>query len=126
VKRSLVAILTVIYFAISSGVVMNVHYCMGKLSSVKLDAFGAKACACGKSEKKSCCKTELKVVKIEDVQKASYADFAFQLPVAPLFTAPGVFETALYHAPVDIRANGHSPPILSRQDTYLQNCVFRI
>jgi hypothetical protein len=79
-KRSAVAILAIIYFAISSGVVVNIHYCMGKMSSVKLQAWTPSSCGCGKKmeSKKGCCKTELKVVKIEDAQKATYADLAIQ------------------------------------------------
>ena len=127
-KRSAVAILAIIYFAISSGVVVNIHYCMGKMSSVKLQAWTPGSCACGKKmeSKKGCCKTELKVVKLEDAQKISYADFVVNTPVTPLVTELNLLQTPFYNAQHPVRSQGHSPPLLSGQDTYLRNCVFRI
>ncbi len=129
-KRSLVAILAIIYFTISSGVVMNIHYCMGKSLGAQLDILGAKTCGCGKSEKKSdkksCCKTEFKIVKIEDEQKASYAVYNMVAPFAIIANELNLLQPPLYNAPETIRPNGHSPPILPVQDIYLQNCVFLI
>ncbi|MES2329079.1 MAG: hypothetical protein V4539_05710 [Bacteroidota bacterium] len=127
-KRSVVAILAVIYFAISSGVVVNIHYCMGKISSAKLQAWTPSTCGCGKKmeSKKGCCKTELKVVKIEDAQKATYADFIIHAPVTPLVAELNLLQTPFYNAQRLILPKEHSPPILSGQETYLRNCVFRI
>lgn len=128
-RRSLVAILTLLYFAVSSGIVMNVHYCMGKRQSVSLNVLAAGSCACGKkmTNKKGCCKTESQLVKLNDVQKASYANFAVQAPVTE--AAVSAFYTSwvpvpdyeLLALPVE-----HSPPLLSKQHTYLLNSVFRI
>lgn len=127
-KRSAVAILAIIYIAISSGVVVNIHYCMGKMSSVKLQAWTPCSCACGKKKesKKGCCKTELKVVKIEDAQKAAYADLAIHAPVTPLVTELNLLQTPFYNAQSVIGPKEHSPPAISGQETCLRNCVFRI
>ena len=127
-KRSAVAILAIIYLAISSGVVVNIHYCMGKMSSAKLQAWTASSCGCGKKmeSKKGCCKTELKVVKIEDAQKATYADLAIQAPVTLLVTELCLLQTPFYNAQSVIVPKEHSPPITYGQETYLRNCVFRI
>ncbi|MES2372733.1 MAG: hypothetical protein V4557_09145 [Bacteroidota bacterium] len=127
-KRSAVAILAIIYIAISSGVVVNIHYCMGKMSSVKLQAWTSSSCGCGKKmeSKKGCCKTELKVVKIEDAQKATYADLAIQVPVTPIVNEPGLLQTPFYNAQSVVVPKEHSPPVISGQETYLRNCVFRI
>jgi hypothetical protein len=127
-KRSLVAILAIVYFVISSGVVVNIHYCMGKMSSAKLQASVSKSCGCGKKmeSKKGCCKTEQKLVKLEDAQKASYADFAIQAPVSPLVTEFNLLQAPSYTAQDINYPQEHSPPDISKQDTYLHNCVFRI
>jgi hypothetical protein len=127
-KRISVTLLAVIYFAISSGVVVNMHYCMGRLSSVKMQSWSANTCACGKKTepKKKCCKTELKVVKLEDAQKAAYADFAIHTPVTPLVTEFNLLFAPSYHVQCAIAPSEHSPPLLSEQDTYLRNRVFRI
>jgi hypothetical protein len=127
-KRSAVAILAIIYLAISSGVVVNIHYCMGKMSSAKLQAWTPSSCGCGKKmeSKKGCCKTELKVVKIEDAQKATYADLAIHAPVIPLVTELNLLQTPFYNAQSVIFTKEHSPPVNAGQETYLRNCVFRI
>jgi hypothetical protein len=72
-----------------------------------------------------CCKDEVKVVKVQADQliaKLVKTDFSLSLPVedvtASLLTLS--FNTAQTATPV-----AHGPP-LSKQDTYLQNCVFRI
>lgn len=127
-KRFLTALLAIVYFTITSGVVVNTHYCMGRKSAVKLQALAPAACKCGKKSesKKGCCKTELKVVKVEDAQK---------MPATT--EAPGLF-AALMARPLSLMqlppvsqmavqaSVAHSPPLLSSQDTYLRNRVFRI
>jgi len=125
-KRSLVAILAIIYITISSGVIVNIHYCMGKVSGVDIGTLAEKKCGCGKMASKGCCKSEFKVVKLEDAQKASYAGFIIHTPVTPLVTELNTFQVSSFNACNILHANIHSPPLISRQDTYLQNCVFRI
>jgi len=106
---------------------MNIHYCMGKVNSVKLAVLPAATCMCGKSmSKKGCCKTEAKLVKIEDAQKAAYTDFTIQLPAALPFTALNLLQAPSYNAQPIVLPQVNAPPLLSEQDTYLQNCVFRI
>ncbi len=100
---------------------------MGKLSSAKLAVLPAKKCGCGKSEKRGCCKTESKLVKLEDAQKAAYADFTIQAPAADVYvTAFNLLQAPLYNIQDKLPSQIHAPPLLSAQDTYLQNCVFRI
>ena len=127
-KRSAVAILAIIYLAISSGVVVNIHYCMGKMSSVKLQAWTPNTCACGKKmeSKKGCCKTELKVVKVQDAQKIAYADHSLETPVTTIVRQLNLLQTPFYNTSAVILSYGHSPPLLSGTDTYLRNCVFRV
>jgi hypothetical protein len=126
VKRFLTALVAIMYFVISSGVVVNIHYCMGRVKEVKYQTLAEKKCGCGKMAAKNCCKTSFKLVKLEDAQKASTAFYKIEAPAAILTSA-----VSLYLAPMIPSADrdyvyGHSPPLLSAQDTYLQNCVFRI
>jgi CDGSH-type Zn-finger protein len=125
-KRFTVAILAIIYFTISTGMVINMHYCMGKLRSVNVDVLAKNLCGCGKKETKGCCKTEHKLVKLEDNHKASVADFIFQSPVCILQNTYSLINTPLINVNEQTAYNNHSPPLLSQQDTYLRNCVFRI
>jgi hypothetical protein len=126
-KRFLVAILAVLYFTISTGMVMNIHYCMGKVRSVNVNLMAKNMCGCGKTkETKSCCKTEHKVLKVEDNHKASYAFYDFSEPIADLPVNKYVVNTPLSSVNNVLAYNTHSPPLLSQQPIYLLNCVFRI
>jgi hypothetical protein len=105
---------------------MSAHYCMGRLSSVQLELAATKKCGCGKSESKKCCKTELKVFKIADTQKAASASYDVKAPFTIVAQEINIF-TLASHTPVERHLyHTHSPPLLSAQDTYLRNCVFRI
>lgn len=129
-KRLLTSIIALLYFTISTGLVMNVHYCMGKLSSVKVNQAPAETCICGMSLKetssKGCCKTEFTVIKLDDNHKASYASFDFQTPEIPLSRTISFLEVSTFQLADKVFADIHGPPLLSEQDTYLRNCVFRI
>ncbi len=61
-KKFIALIVAIIYLTVSTGFIVNVHYCMGKVSSIKLEQT-AKKCCCKKTCKK-CCKTEQKIVKL--------------------------------------------------------------
>jgi hypothetical protein len=126
-KRFTVAILAIIYFTISTGMVINVHYCMGKVKSVNIDVLAKNLCGCGKKQtNKGCCKTEHKLVKLEDNHKASVVDVVFSSPVCLVEQEYCLINTPLVNSNQQNGYNNHSPPDLSKQDTYLRNCVFRI
>ncbi len=128
-KRFAATLLAIIYFSVSSGMVMNMHYCMGKLSSVKLAVLPDATCACGKKAEKKmkCCRTEVKLVKVTDVQQKSViADVSFPLPIAAPVAELNLLQASFYNAQINVHPQVHAPPLLSEQDTYLRNCVFRI
>jgi len=125
-KRFTVAILALIYFTVSTGMVVNIHYCMGKVSSVNVDVLVKNLCACGKKETKGCCKTEHKLIKLEDNHKASFTDVVFQSPVQIIEHPYNLINAPLISVNDKMVPDNHSPPLLSKQDTYLLNCVFRI
>ncbi len=68
-KRLLVSIIAVLYFAVSSGFTIHVHYCMGQIvsASVVPEASDEHHCThCGMKKTKGgngCCKEEQKIVK---------------------------------------------------------------
>lgn len=129
-KKLWVPILLVCYLAFSTGIVVNYHYCMNKLASSEL--FGKKAKQCGKCgmgvhKSNKCCREEVQIIKMDDDQKVTSA-ITFELPaIDQLVSIPSVFIiTSFYNAPAKRDHHNHSPPLLTGQDTYLQNCVFRI
>ncbi|MDZ4796091.1 MAG: hypothetical protein SGI83_17555 [Bacteroidota bacterium] len=129
-KKTIFAISFLCYFAVTSGVVINYHFCMKRLVSVQL--FDATPDTCGKCgmdmhESSGCCRNEVKLVKLEQDQNkltlALVEPPSFDIPV----TSPSAFIVAAFENKYGQRYfHNHSPPLLSEQDTYLQNSVFRI
>jgi len=127
-KKNIAFILFIFYFAFSSGVVINLHYCMNKFDSSKLG--GAKSEICGKcgmhsDDSNGCCHDVVKVIKIQDDQLVSSFNLKFTAPETPAVIYPLLNETLLANSWNNFLFSNHSPP-LNKQDTYLVNCVFRI
>ena len=130
-KKTVAFILLLSYFTVTTGVIVNFHYCMDRLASAELFETESKACAiCGMDIHKSsngCCRDEVKLVKMEADQKAAF-HLSFELPAwEALVQEPSAFLIAsTVKAGEQRHYLNHSPPLLTAQDTYLQNCVFRI
>jgi hypothetical protein len=129
-KKLVTSISLVCYLAVSSGIVINYHYCMNRLASTQLFATEKKVCGkCGMHTKKSngCCHDELKVVKLVQDQN-TFSQASYSIPsLETIVTVPSEFIVAsFYHANEQKHFHNHSPPLLSDQDTYLQINVFRI
>ncbi len=118
------------YLAVSSGVIINLHYCMNRLASTEL--FGSRVSECGKCgmdlhESGGCCHDEVQYLKLHDDQRTT-ATISFELPsIESMCASPSAFIVASFYAvPEKRHFLNHSPPLLSAQDSYLQNNVFRI
>ena len=97
-KKAVIAILALLYIITTSGVVVNVHYCMGTVASVTYGHEAPESCGkCGMIEKDGCCHSELKVVKLDDVHqqavKAAQTEQVAELPVAYFEAAVAVFNS---------------------------------
>jgi hypothetical protein len=131
-KKTIALLSFVCYLAVTSGVVINFHYCMKRLASVRLFETAAKECGiCGMDtheyELNGCCRDEVKFLKLEqDQNKLTLA--SYDIPaLEPMAITPSVFIIAPFENISEERHfHNHSPPLLSAQDTYLQNNVFRI
>jgi len=127
-KKAIAAILLVLYVAFSTGIVISCHYCMNDLDSLQLGNVKNEVCGtCGMetTDANGCCSDEVKILKIEDDQQVAAASFKFSAPDAILTPVPVWDEVSFINSNHQLFLNNHSPP-LSEQDTYLQNCVFRI
>ena len=129
-KKIVVSIALVCYLAVSSGLIINFHYCMNRLASTEWFTMEGKQCEkCGMEMHKShgCCHDEVKVVKMEDDQKLT-SSVTFELPSLDMpAQVPSEFiATSFYNSNVTTDPDNHPPPLLSDQDTYIANCVFRI
>ena len=126
-KKLSIAILAIIYLGVSSGIAMNIHYCMGKLSSVELMHSNDKCGKCGmKYGKNSCCNDQFKIVKLTDSHKIISNEINIFTPVAILDNSKNIFDTDFHNAPIITLFNNHSPPISQGISLCILNSVFRI
>lgn len=125
-KKAIIAILALLYIITTSGVVVNVHYCMGTVASVTYGHEAPESCGkCGMIEKDGCCHSELKIVKLDDVHQQP----AKALPITQVAELPVVyFETAVadYNPHKGFVNSYHSPPDYRVNAVYLHTGVLRI
>ena len=129
-KRVFVTILAFVYLTASSGAIIHLHYCMGKLISWDLShKHEAKCGTCGMDKKGhgGCCKDEQKVLQIEKDQKTS--QFAFQFltlssnAVAVAYAGlPFVYPSAILVE----NPTANAPPLPGKVPIYVLNRIFRI
>ena len=114
----------------STGFVMNSHYCMGRLSSVELGVSEVKKCICGmridRAKKSKCCHSKLDVVKLQEAHKTAPSvlfQFSVMEAVVPQFYWSAVNYTSLYTLDNYLKK---LPPNLHQQDIYKRVGVFLI
>lgn len=125
-KKFTIAILAILYFTMTSGIVLNIHYCRGKISSVKVDVLAKDLCACKKKIDKGCCKTDNKLVKLEDTHKAVSTQFLIEAPVAIVASTQWLQHSLFVPVKEVVTYNSNAPPHLLSEDKCILNCVFRI
>lgn len=129
VKKILVAILAFLYLGVSSGIAMEIHYCMGSKAGVEFYGGHSEKCGkCGMKESKAgCCNDEHKFYKLEDLHKKASNEVSFDAPVVIISNNRPVFEFLLTEQAADAKINNHSPPPLDNTPSIcIINCVFRI
>jgi hypothetical protein len=131
-KKFLVTILAFLYISTSTGAIINVHYCMGKLAGWEFGNESSKTCGkCGmeKSDKKDngCCKDEHKYIKNEADQKT--AGSVFQLIELSAATHPVSFIELTDDVLLSITEENpvsNAPPLNGTVAVYIRNCSFII
>ena len=82
-KKLLGTISTLVYFAVTSGIVINMHYCMDRLNSTEL--YKTKTEICGKcgmhvGDSNGCCHDEIKIVKLTNDHNVSQYNHEIKAP----------------------------------------------
>lgn len=114
------------YLAVSSGIVVCLHYCMDRFDSAAIGSSSSEKCGkCGMHKDGGCCKDEVMVVKLQTSHIASPAILADFSPAVTQTINTEFLLTPFRNYTVTTNSIAHSPP-LSEQDTYLTNRVFRI
>ena len=129
-KKFTVLILSLLYVTTSSGVMINVHYCMGKLVDWSFSNSSDENCSkCGMSEaeSKGCCSDEEKTFKIDTDQKV--VRLANQLPEnSSIALSPVFFEPSYIYSPPITEAYflRRTPPLIQNLPLFIRHCVFLI
>ena len=125
-KKGAVLILAVLYITLTSGIVVNVHYCMGRLTDVTYGHDAGEKCGrCGMEQKNGCCDTESKLIKAD-------TDHLYAKSVTvPSFTSDvAVYEYSEYSTLITTRDHHycqyHSPPEQRGNNLATYISVFRI
>lgn len=129
-KKFLFAISFICYFAVTSGVIVNSHYCMKRLVSVHLYDTSPEVCArCGMEthESNGCCRNEVKVLKLQQDQNKTTVETPGIPALEKQVITTSEFIVSSFQSPfVPRHFQNHSPPLLSERDAYIANRVFRI
>jgi hypothetical protein len=127
-KKIYIGVLAIIYMAVSSGIAVELHYCMG--SKAGIDFFGAtneKCGKCGMTEKNTgCCHDEFKFYKLNDSHKTASNDLVFTAPVFAVINEYNIYNWQMPLINISAPVNNHSPPDYTKHDVCIMNCVFRI
>lgn len=105
---------------------VNVHYCMGKISAVKF-ATPTQKCCC-KKKHKACCKTEQKLVKLNSNSKLADAWVAANTGIAAIIHIPTFYyfnNDATPIVAVDLTCNNPTP-FKEKRYALLHYCTLRI
>jgi hypothetical protein len=126
-RKLIVAIIAVLYFGVSSGAVVTIHQCMGKLSSVSFSS-KEKPCKCSAKSKKKmpCCKSDSQLVKLKAEHQSSPIGFDFFNTAVATFHNNDTWIIPVKVIKEEVRNyTTHSPPLIQSR-LYIQNSVFRI
>jgi hypothetical protein len=131
-KKIAVILLAFLYLAISSGLMLEVHYCMGKVAAAQIsfshNNHHNNACSkCGmKAGNNNCCKDVVKFMKLQDAHKL----FSFHhITKAPVIIAQPlqwpVMQLVALSSPQNLLVT-HSPPYGALPCRNILFCVFKI
>jgi hypothetical protein len=128
VKKFFLTILTIVYMALSCGIAMEIHYCMGKQAGVEFYGSEREKCGkCGMVEKTGCCHDEHKFYKLDDGYKNVSNDINFATPQTDIIaTTFPLFNWQIASSEVGAVVNNNSPPGYTEPSARIMNCVFRL
>ena len=124
-KKTVVFILAFLYLGLTTGLAVDIHYCMGKIADVQIE-YPVKEEACNKCKTKMpCCADHFELVKVNDVHQPAATDFKIELPPVQLHTFNDLIAQLSLPLIQNAIENVNSPPLFL-PDINIQNCVFKI
>lgn len=114
---------------VSSGIAMEIHYCMGEHAGADLYGSSSEKCGrCGMKEqnKKGCCHDDHKFYKLNDSHKKSVNDHSFHLSEPALQHDIPVYNWSLPANRERSVVHNNSPPGYIKPPARILHGVFRI
>lgn len=127
-KKIVILTISVFYLAATAGVVVNMHYCMGSISSISFsyDADGScNKCGMNKTEG-HCCTNEVITLKLNSVQQAPTFSFSLSSLSAAIPVQQQALHEPLQGISVAPATDYFSPPPNVLNKVYISIQVFRI
>ncbi len=127
-KKAFALFITVLYLAVSTGLVLEIHHCMGEVADFSVMASKESFCgSCGMpKDSNSCCKDELKIVKLQDSHKLLNSNYQLESPHSPIPNHYGYLNDRKLSRILTAKGHSNPPPGLSSPPLYIVNCAFRI
>lgn len=127
-KKVYTGILAILYMAVTSGIAVELHYCMGDKAGMELYGSSSPTCGkCGMTDKDNgCCHDDYKFYKISDSHKTVSNDIDFSAPTFAVLNDQYVYNWQVPSNSVFTAENNHSPPDYTAPSACIMNCIFRL
>ena len=127
-KKATAILLLFLFLFTNSGMAVNVHWCKGKITSIKFFEDDEHGCKCGKKPmKRNCCKDKTVVFKAK-IDPAKVNQFSFKIYLPKIELAPSLLtEITATAKPQHFTPDFyHPPPFKPKTPIYLLDRVIRI
>ena len=124
-KKIVVCILAFLYLGITTGLAVNIQYCMGKISEIKFDNIRDNGCKCKSKTTMPCCGHEYLLIKVSDAHQLVDNEVNFHTPEIQVHSFNNFMLAACNQYVANASTSAYAPP-LSPPDICIKNCVFRI
>jgi hypothetical protein len=116
-KKAVAFILAFMYLGLSSGLAVNIHYCMGKVTDVDVNNYSDKSCVCKMKEgSMPCCGHFYELVKVNDEHQVVASSFSFTTPEITVHTFDNLMALLTLPQTCSNISAEHIPPLLSPPD----------
>ncbi|MBK7557133.1 MAG: hypothetical protein IPO42_12270 [Chitinophagaceae bacterium] len=127
-KKIYIGILALVYMAVSSGIALELHYCMGDKAGMEFFGSSSDTCGrCGMTEKDTgCCHDEYKFYKISDSHKTVSNDIELSASSFAVVSEHFFYNWQMPDNTALTAVNNYTPPDYTAPSSCIMNCVFRI
>lgn len=129
-KKIFILVISLLYLGMSTGIALNIHFCMNRVVSVALHLGAEEEDACGTcgmdKTDNHCCKDVTKVVKLSDNHQPSHFSYAFLSISSDLLLNQEGFIIPTQGLSAAPARNYWPPPPRELNQLYLVHSVFRI